>query len=126
MRLKERLQSEELRLAVHSKGGHARDATNIIQLISVVMDCRMVEQTSVHEVLKFFGEQVKVPPVVCRIIHTRVGYMGWLTLEQLIVDTRLWDFSDRLIAGVDEALRRAELLGQDEVGSPASHSDAMA
>lgn len=87
----------------------------------------MVEQTSVHEALKFFGEQVKAPPDLCRVIHTRTGLRKELKLEQLIVDTRLWDFSDRLIAGVDEALRRAELLGQaDKVGSPASRSDTAA
>lgn len=74
----------------------------------------MVAQTSVHESLKIFGEQVKVPPDLSRIIHTRLGLRQELTLEQLIVDKRLWDFSEKLIAGVDEALRRAELLGQDE------------
>lgn len=72
----------------------------------------MVEQTSVHEALKISGQQVKVPPEVSRIIHTRVALREELALEQLIVDTRLWDFSEKLIAGVDQALRRAGLLGQ--------------
>lgn len=81
-----------------------------------------------HEALKIFGEQVKVPPDVSRIIHTRVGLRNELTLEQLVVDTRLWDFSEKLIAGVDEALRRAGLLlGQaDEAESHASRSTAAA
>lgn len=84
--------------------------------LRVDVDLRMVEQTSVHEVLKYFGQQVKVPPDVCRIIHTRVALRGELTLEQLNVDKRLWDFSERLIPRVDEALRRAGLLGTDRSG----------
>lgn len=70
----------------------------------------MVEQTSIHEVLKIFGTQVKVPPDVCRIIHTRVALRGDLTLEQLEEDKRLWDFSEKLIPCVDKALRKAGLL----------------
>lgn len=76
-----------------------------------------------HEALKIFGEQVKVPPDVSRIIHTRVGLRKELTLEQLVVDTRLWDFSEKLIAGVDRALRRAGLLGQaDQADQAESHT----
>lgn len=99
----------------------------LIRLISVIVDRRMVEQTSVHEALKIFGEQVKVPPDVSRIIHTRVGLRNELTLEQLVVDTRLWDFSEKLITGVDKALRRAGLLGQaDEAESHTSRSTTAA
>lgn len=76
----------------------------------------MVEQTSVHEVLKNFGERFRISPDVCRIIHTRVALRGSLTLEQLNVDKRLWDFSDKLIPNVDKALRRAGLLGSDVRG----------
>lgn len=70
----------------------------------------MVEQTSIHDVLKIFGTKVKVPPDVCRIIHTRVALRGDLTLEQLEEDKRLWDFSEELIPCVDKALRKAGLL----------------
>lgn len=92
--------------------GHACvvEAARILQLISVVMDRRMVEQTSVHEVLKTYGKQVRVPPDVCHIIHTRVALRGELTEEELKEDKRLWDFSERLIPNVDKALRRAGLL----------------
>ncbi|KAG8013249.1 Beta-1 [Nibea albiflora] len=75
---------------------------------------RMVEITSVHEVIKVFGEQYKVPPDVCRIIHVRVALRGSLKLEELNVDKRLWDFTDRLIPRVDDALRRAGLLSSGE------------
>lgn len=82
----------------------------MIQPFSFVLDHRMVEQTSIHEVLKIFGTQVKVPPDVCHIIHTRVTLRGDLTLEQLHEDKRLWDFSEKLIPCVDEALSKAGLL----------------
>ena len=71
---------------------------------------RSLQQTSVHSVLQSFGEVVKVPPDVCRIIHVRVALQGRLTLDQLHVDQRLWDFSERLVPRVDRALRGAGLL----------------
>lgn len=73
----------------------------------------MVEQTSVHEVLKYSGQRYKVPPNVCRLIHTRVALQGRLSLEQLNVDKRLWDFHEKLIPNVDKALKRAGLLSTE-------------
>lgn len=81
------------------------------QLIYVSVHHRMVEQTSVHEVLKIFGGQYKVPPDVCRIIHVRVALQNALKLEELKVDKRLWDFSEKLIRNVDKRLKSAGLLG---------------
>lgn len=77
---------------------------------SFILDRRMVEQTSIHEVLKIFGTQVKVPPDMCRIIHTRVTLRKDLTFEQLKEDKRLWDFSEKLIPCVDKALGKVGLL----------------
>lgn len=73
----------------------------------------MVEQTSVHSVLKTFGQVYKVPHDVCRLIHTRVALRRELTLEQLNVDKRLWDFHEKLIPNVDKVLRRAGLLSSE-------------
>lgn len=70
----------------------------------------MVEWTSVHEVIKNFGERYKVPLDVCRIIHVRVALQGSLTLEQLNVDKRLWDFQEKLIPNVDKVLKRVGML----------------
>ncbi|XP_031165628.1 uncharacterized protein LOC116057354 [Sander lucioperca] len=70
---------------------------------------RMVQQTSIHEVLKKFGEYFKVPPDVCRIIHAPISMPR--PPEQLHLDTRLWDFTDKLLPRVTTVLRRAELLG---------------
>ncbi|KAF3701033.1 Beta-1,4-galactosyltransferase galt-1 [Channa argus] len=76
----------------------------------MIVQPRFVEQTSVHDVLKMSGEKVKVPPEVCHIIHcpTRAPIQG--ELEQLYVDTRLWDFKDNLIPRVNEMLTRGGLL----------------
>lgn len=77
------------------------------------MHPRLVEQTSVHELLKNSGERFKVPPGVCRIIHVRVALQGGLTREQLNVDKRLWDFEEKLIPNVDRVLKRVGLLGSE-------------
>ncbi|AWP16278.1 Glyco transf 92 domain containing protein [Scophthalmus maximus] len=79
----------------------------------IIVQPRMVEQTSVHEVLKYSGQRYKVPPNVCRLIHTRVALQGRLSLEQLNVDKRLWDFHEKLIPNVDKALKRAGLLSTE-------------
>nr|XP_040054667.1 uncharacterized protein LOC120832462 isoform X1 [Gasterosteus aculeatus aculeatus] len=76
----------------------------------MIVQPRLVEWTSVHEVLKSSGQQLKVPMDVCRVIHVRVALRGSLTLKQLNEDKRLWDFQEKLIPSVDKALRRAGLL----------------
>lgn len=76
---------------------------------------RMVEQTSVHEVLKRLGQQYNVPLGVCRIIHVRVAKQGSLTLEQLNVDKRLWDFQEKLIPNVDKVLKKLGMLASKNV-----------
>ncbi|XP_077412848.1 uncharacterized protein LOC144043280 [Vanacampus margaritifer] len=71
---------------------------------------RLVEQTSVHEVLRQFGQSYKVPQELCRIIHVRHPLQYSLKLEDLHVDVRLWDFHQKLIPNVDCALKRVGLL----------------
>uniref|UniRef100_UPI003AAAD71E uncharacterized protein isoform X1 n=1 Tax=Centroberyx gerrardi TaxID=166262 RepID=UPI003AAAD71E len=78
---------------------------NIYHPYKIIVKPRAVEQTSVHMVLKRFGEVFQVPPDVCRIIHVRVA-LRKLTLKQHNVDTRLWDFQKKLIPNVDKVLRR--------------------
>ncbi|XP_034530397.1 uncharacterized protein LOC117805902 [Notolabrus celidotus] len=75
----------------------------------LIVQPRLVEQVSVHEVLKTSGETFHVPPDVCRIIHIR-GPLRGLKFEQLKEDKRLWDFHKKLIPNVDNALKRAGLL----------------
>ncbi|KAK2810257.1 hypothetical protein Q5P01_000422 [Channa striata] len=83
---------------------------NIYHFHKMIVQPKMVEQTSVHEGLKYFGESYKVPLDVCRIIHVRTALRESLSLEQLNVDKRLWDFQEKLISKTDEALKRAGLL----------------
>ncbi|XP_074517623.1 uncharacterized protein LOC141783922 isoform X2 [Sebastes fasciatus] len=71
---------------------------------------RMVQQTSVHDVLSMFGQKFMVPQDVCRIIHSPISTPTELPLEQLQVDARLWDFTDKLVPSVSKVLRRAGLL----------------
>ncbi|CAL8274566.1 unnamed protein product [Merluccius merluccius] len=83
----------------------------------MIVQPRSVEQTSVHSVLKSFGEVVAVPPALCHIVHVRVALQGRLTLQQLHEDKRLWHFSQRLVPRVDRALRRAGLLRSEVTGA---------
>nr|XP_046269100.1 beta-1,4-galactosyltransferase galt-1-like [Scatophagus argus] len=76
----------------------------------MIIQPRMVEQTSVHEPLKSFGEQYKVPVSFCRMIHIRGGTPPLLPVRELIEDKRLWDFTENLTVNVDKALERAGLL----------------
>uniref|UniRef100_A0A8C7S7K4 Glycosyltransferase family 92 protein n=1 Tax=Oncorhynchus mykiss TaxID=8022 RepID=A0A8C7S7K4_ONCMY len=71
---------------------------------------RAVEQTSVHSVLRNFGQTVKVPPNVCHIIHVRVPLQGGLTKKELHEDKRVWDYESQLVPNVDKALEKAGLL----------------
>ncbi|XP_012993161.1 uncharacterized protein LOC105022425 isoform X3 [Esox lucius] len=76
----------------------------------IIVRPRGVEQTSVHEVLRSFGETVQVPPKVCHIIHVRVPLRKGLTKENLLEDKRVWDYKGELVSNVDKALERAGLL----------------
>ncbi|XP_028252045.1 beta-1,4-galactosyltransferase galt-1-like isoform X2 [Parambassis ranga] len=76
----------------------------------ILLQPRAAEQTSVHEVLKMFGNAFKVPPDVCRIIHSPISMPREVPMEQLHMDTRLWDFKDMLLPNVSNVLRRAGLI----------------
>ncbi|CAN9502439.1 unnamed protein product [Ophioblennius macclurei] len=77
---------------------------------------RTVEQTSVHEVLKASSKSFKVPPDVCRIIHTRLS-LRESSYRDFKIDKRLWDFQERLIPNVDEVLKKAGLLNLTKLKS---------
>ncbi|XP_042356686.1 uncharacterized protein LOC121953587 [Plectropomus leopardus] len=86
---------------------------NIYHPYKMIVQPRLVERTSVHEVLRSYGQQFKVPLEVCRIIQVRESLRGSLTLDELHEDKRLWDFQEKLIPNVDRVLRRAGLLSSD-------------
>ncbi|XP_068195487.1 uncharacterized protein, partial [Antennarius striatus] len=76
----------------------------------IIVNPRSVEQTSVHVVLRMFGQVYKVPWDVCHIIHSPINVPKPKPLEQLHVDTRLWDFKDKMLPSVKKALERVGLL----------------
>ncbi|KAL0963769.1 hypothetical protein UPYG_G00313300 [Umbra pygmaea] len=76
----------------------------------MIVQPRGVEQTSVHSVLRNFGQTVKVPPEVCHIVHVRVPLRKGLTKEELHEDKRVWNYEKELVSNVDGALERAGLL----------------
>ncbi|CAB1457557.1 unnamed protein product [Pleuronectes platessa] len=82
----------------------------------MIVQPRLVEQTSVHEVTQQMGNSFQVPQEICRNIHVRVTLQPALTVEQLTVDKRLWDFHDKLVPNVDKALKRAGLLNSEGQG----------
>ncbi|XP_035024191.2 beta-1,4-galactosyltransferase galt-1 [Hippoglossus stenolepis] len=89
---------------------------NVYHPHKMIVQPRLVEQTSVHEVIKHMGESFKVPQEICRLIHVRTALQGALTVEQLNVDKRLWDFHEKLVPNVDKALKRAGLLNSEGQG----------
>uniref|UniRef100_A0A672JF64 Glycosyltransferase family 92 protein n=1 Tax=Salarias fasciatus TaxID=181472 RepID=A0A672JF64_SALFA len=74
----------------------------------MIIQPRMVEQTSVHRVIKTFSNKVKVPVDICGIIHVRDSYQepGY---KDFRMDKHLWDFQELLIPRVDEVLKKVEL-----------------
>ncbi|XP_026194919.1 beta-1,4-galactosyltransferase galt-1-like [Anabas testudineus] len=85
---------------------------NIFHPRKMIIQPRLVEQTSVHDVLKMFGQKYKVPMDVCRMIHCPTVPQNERLFSQY-EDTRLWDFKDKLIQRVNEMLRRGGLLSSD-------------
>ncbi|XP_076013558.1 uncharacterized protein LOC143006118 [Genypterus blacodes] len=83
---------------------------NVYHAHKMIVQPRMVQQISVHEPLEIFGGQFKVPPDLCWMIHTRGAWRSELKLEELHVDTKLWNFTGKLIPNVDKVLRRTGLL----------------
>ncbi|XP_053291317.1 beta-1,4-galactosyltransferase galt-1 [Pleuronectes platessa] len=86
---------------------------NVYHPHKMILQPRLVEQTSVHEVIKHMGNYFQVPQEICRIIHVRVALQKALTLEELNVDKRLWDFHEKLVPNVDKVLKRAGLLNSE-------------
>ncbi|XP_005934428.1 uncharacterized protein LOC102299508 [Haplochromis burtoni] len=83
---------------------------NIYHPHKLIVQPRAVQQTSVHDVLMMSATKFKVPPDVCRIIHSPIRTPTDPPLDRLHVDTRLWDFKDKLLPNVIKVLQRAELL----------------
>ncbi|XP_028664521.1 uncharacterized protein LOC114656991 [Erpetoichthys calabaricus] len=86
------------------------DRKDVINPTKLIINPRKVEQTSVHSVLKSFGNQYRVPFDVCRIVHVRVPLQGHLSKEELIVDTKLWEYHKELVPRVNNVIRESGIL----------------
>ncbi|NWU98040.1 GALT1 galactosyltransferase, partial [Upupa epops] len=78
----------------------------------MIVDPRMVVQTSVHSVLRAYGNSVSVPVDVALIYHCRVPLQGNLPRESLIRDTTLWRYNSSLIMNVNKVLYQTVLQPQ--------------
>ncbi|KAL4601532.1 hypothetical protein GN956_G25831 [Arapaima gigas] len=83
------------------------DRNYVFSPTKMIVNPREVIQTSVYSVLKNYGGTLNVPPDVCRIINIREPLQGNLTKEQLIADTKLWDYEKELLPNVDRALKNS-------------------
>uniref|UniRef100_A0A0E9X7Z0 Glycosyltransferase family 92 protein n=1 Tax=Anguilla anguilla TaxID=7936 RepID=A0A0E9X7Z0_ANGAN len=86
------------------------DRKNVFNPTKILANPRQVVQTSVHSVLKNYGQTFRVPPDVCRIVHVRVPLQGSLAKEQLFVDKKLWEFEKPLLPNVDNVLNKSGIL----------------
>ncbi|MBN3319785.1 YSNK protein, partial [Atractosteus spatula] len=83
---------------------------NVFNPTKLIINPRKVVQTSVHSVLKTYGETFRIPPDVCRIIHVRLPLQGHLTKEQLLVDTKLWDYQQELVPKINNVIHKSGIL----------------
>ncbi|TKS86849.1 Glycosyltransferase family 92 protein F13G3.3 [Collichthys lucidus] len=77
----------------------------------MIVQPRMVVQTSVHYITETKAEQFLIPHELGHIIHCSVSTPYVKPLKDVQVDTRLWDFGDKLIPNVNQVLKRSGLLG---------------
>ncbi|XP_034530711.1 uncharacterized protein LOC117806116 isoform X2 [Notolabrus celidotus] len=77
----------------------------------LIVQPRMVAQTSVHSVLKKVGEQFKIPPQLCHVIHFPLDTPHVQPPGLISMDMRLWDFNKKLIPNVNKVLRKVGLFG---------------
>ncbi|XP_048840824.1 beta-1,4-galactosyltransferase galt-1-like [Brienomyrus brachyistius] len=83
------------------------DRKHVYNPTKMIINPRQVVQTSVHSVLKNYGDTLRVPAGVSRIVHVRVPLQGTLTKEQLIVDTKLWEYQEDLVPNIDSVLNKS-------------------
>ncbi|KAM9218119.1 uncharacterized protein RG961_010556 [Leptosomus discolor] len=85
------------------------DRKDVYNPRKMIVDPRKVIQTSVHSVLRAYGNSVNVPTDVALIYHCRVPLQGNLPRESLIRDTTLWRYNSSLITNVNKVLYQTVL-----------------
>ncbi|XP_064410328.1 beta-1,4-galactosyltransferase galt-1-like [Latimeria chalumnae] len=82
---------------------------NMFNPTKMIVNPRMVIQTSVHSVLKSYGKHHKVPSEIAYIFHCRVPLQGKLPKQSLIRDTIMWRYNHSLIKNVDKVIEQSEI-----------------
>ncbi|NWJ00556.1 GALT1 galactosyltransferase, partial [Crypturellus undulatus] len=85
------------------------DRKEVFNPKKMIVDPRKVVQTSVHSVLRAYGNSVSVPVDVALTYHCRVPLQGNLPRESLIRDTALWRYNSSLIMNVNKVLYQTVL-----------------
>ncbi|KAJ6652644.1 hypothetical protein lerEdw1_011239 [Lerista edwardsae] len=76
----------------------------------MIVDPKKVIQTSVHSVLKMFGDYVHVSSKIAMNVHCRKPERTDLPEGSLIRDPTLWRYNSSLIANVNQVLHKAKIL----------------
>ncbi|CAB1327589.1 unnamed protein product [Coregonus sp. 'balchen'] len=72
----------------------------------MVVNPRLVLQTAMFEVTQNYGDTVRVPSDVCKIMQVKKAQRESWTNEQLVLDRSLWEFGDDLVPTVDKVLQK--------------------
>uniref|UniRef100_A0AAY4BA34 Glycosyltransferase family 92 protein n=1 Tax=Denticeps clupeoides TaxID=299321 RepID=A0AAY4BA34_9TELE len=76
----------------------------------MIVNPRMIIQSSIHSVLKYHGRTFWVPSDLALVIHTRQPLQPDLTSGQLIMDTKLWEYENQLLPNIDDILKRSGII----------------
>ncbi|XP_061460062.1 uncharacterized protein LOC133373818 [Rhineura floridana] len=85
------------------------DRKHIFNPRKMIVDPRRVVQTSVHSVLKAYGESIFIPMDVAYVYHCRAPLQEKLPRESLIKDTTLWRYNKSLVTNVNRVLQQVTL-----------------
>ncbi|XP_068888061.1 uncharacterized protein [Aphelocoma coerulescens] len=89
------------------------DRKDVINPRKMIVDPRKVIQTSVHSVLRAYGNSANVPMDIALIYHCRKALQRDLPRESLIRDTTLWRYNSSLIMNVNKVLSQTMLQAQE-------------
>ncbi|XP_036440722.1 uncharacterized protein LOC118817858 isoform X1 [Colossoma macropomum] len=73
----------------------------------VIANPRLVFKATAHGLLHSMSATVRVDSKIARMYHIKNYSSQYFSQDSVIEDTRLWDYSDKLIPAVSEVLRQA-------------------
>ncbi|XP_029468492.1 uncharacterized protein LOC115097112 isoform X1 [Rhinatrema bivittatum] len=82
------------------------DRPNFFNARKIILNPRMVIQTSVHSVLKPTGMNLRVPRATAIVFHCRGPLQASLPKQSLIRDSNIWRYSSLLIKNVNYVLQK--------------------